>query len=117
MVQLSVTRTTTTTAVILHLRGEIDLATADETCLALFCATEGVPPQSLMVLDLRSVTFVAVAGARALQQFASVAELLEIDCRLVVSPDSVIHRIFDILGMSDDLIIYPTIDEAIAVGR
>ncbi len=113
MVELSVTRSATTTAVILHLRGEIDLATVDETARALFDAADGLPPPNLIVLDLRSVNFVAVAGVRALHQFASVAELFDLDCRLVVSSDSAVKHVFDLLGMSEGLAIHPTLDDAI----
>ncbi|HEX3649809.1 MAG TPA: STAS domain-containing protein, partial [Pseudonocardiaceae bacterium] len=59
---VTITQTTQSDALILHLDGELDLPTAAATRTALLHATNALPPPWRVVLDLSAVRFLSAAG-------------------------------------------------------
>lgn len=96
--------------VIVSASGEVDMVTAPRLDEAASRAIEDAPPT--LVLDLSEVTFLASAGISVLVR-AKQAAAERTDVR-VVAAGSITLRPLQIMGLAEDLAIYPTRDEAIA---
>lgn len=104
-VQLESTQATPE-SVVVPLRGELDVATADRAAdRALALAVPG----SLLVLDLSRVTFCDCSGLRALLRIVREARVL--GCAVALTaPSPTMIRLLAITGLSDRL---PLLDESI----
>jgi anti-anti-sigma factor len=99
--------------VIVSASGEVDMVTAPRLGEAASRAIEGAPPT--LVLDLSEVTFLASAGISVLVR-AKQAGAEQTDVRIVAA-GSITLRALQIMGLAQDLAIYPTRDDAIAARR
>ncbi|HEY3873126.1 MAG TPA: STAS domain-containing protein [Actinocrinis sp.] len=107
------TSTTTGTAAIIRISGEIDLATAEAAAAALVRAAATLPPPRIFVLDLTDVGFLSVAGARMVHRFASGCADRGLDVRLVADPNSIVPRIFRYLLVDVRRGIFDSVEQAL----
>ena len=98
------------TAVVLGVAGEIDLATAPQLGESIKAAMAERP--ETLVVDLTDVDFLASAGMAVLigchQQAKGVLRFR------IVASGSATFRPMELTGMTDEISIYPTRDEALA---
>lgn len=96
-------------AVVLNVAGEIDLATAPQLGDSIKAAMEQQP--GTLVVDLSRVDFLASAGMAVLigchQQAKGVLRFR------IVATGSATFRPMELTGMTDEISIYPTRDEAL----
>lgn len=107
-----VTQSVTSTALVLTLDGEIDLASRHTLDSRLREAVSTLPPPDLVVVDLTSVRFFAVEGFRLLRELTDGCRPRGLRIRLVAAPDSVVARIFRI-ACPDDLPVSGSVAEAL----
>jgi anti-anti-sigma factor len=97
-------------ALVLDVAGEIDLATAPQLGDSIKAAMEQQP--KTLVVDLSRVDFLASAGMAVLigchQQAKGVLQFR------IVASGSATFRPMELTGMTDEISIYPTRDEALA---
>jgi anti-anti-sigma factor len=97
-------------AVVLSVAGEIDLATAPQLGESIDAAMEQRP--ETLVVDLSDVDFLASAGMAVLigchQQAKGVLQFR------IVASGSATFRPMELTGMTEEISIYPTRDEALA---
>jgi anti-sigma B factor antagonist len=98
-------------ATIVHVTGEIDLSTSDTFADAMTHALDGVT--SVVVMDLRHVTFLGSTGLSALTRANDAATRASRHLRIVVGA-SVAHRAIAISGLNLVLAVFDTVDDAIA---
>ncbi|CAM4055743.1 STAS domain-containing protein [Kibdelosporangium persicum] len=100
---------TTDRSTVVHLHGEIDLATEDEFADA---ARAGLAENSpVVILDLTKVTFLGSVGLRVLvlahREAADAGLVLQ-----VVEGSPIVHRILEVSGLDQLLSVHPTLDDA-----
>ena len=97
-------------AVVLNVAGEIDLATAPQLGKSINAAMEQRP--GTLVVDLSDVDFLASAGMAVLigchQQAKGILRFR------IVATGSATFRTMELTGMTEEISIYPTRDEALA---
>jgi anti-sigma B factor antagonist len=97
-------------ALVLDVAGEVDLATASQLGDSIKAAMEQQP--KTLVVDLTRVDFLASAGMAVLigchQQAKGVLQFR------IVASGSATFRPMELTGMTDEISIYPTRDEALA---
>lgn len=98
--------TTPSGAVVLHVLGELDLATAPR----LEAAIADAVASPRVVVDLSSCTFLDSAGVRVLTSAGREPAPRRV---AVISADPGILRVLEITGMDTLLDIYPTLDAAL----
>jgi anti-sigma B factor antagonist len=106
---LSVRVETHGTAVVLHVAGEIDLVTAPELGDSINNAMSERP--AAIVVDLTDVDFLASAGMAVLMGCHQLAN--DTSFR-VVAAGSTTFRPMELTGMTEEISIYPTLDQALA---
>lgn len=98
-------------AIVLNVAGEIDLITAPQLGEAVNAAIAQRP--TTLVVDLTSVDFLASAGMAVL--IGSHQQAQESDLRFrIVATGSATFRPMELTGMTEEISIYPTRDEALA---
>lgn len=100
-------------AVVLAVTGEVDLATAPQLGEAIKEAMAREP--KTLVVDLSGVGFLASAGMAVLIGCHQQAKGSDIGFRIVAA-GSATFRPMELTGMTDEMSIYPTRDEALAAG-
>jgi anti-anti-sigma factor len=92
--------------------GEVDLLTAPvlADCLGA-CLSDATP--LTVVVDLRQVSFLAVAGLSVLVAADQYATVRHSSLRLVVTTLAV-HRVLSVTGLDHTLMIYPALETALA---
>jgi anti-sigma B factor antagonist len=110
---LTVRRADRAGCTVVVVRGEIDLATADQLATAARQARdEG--RGCLLVLDLSAVEFLASAGLSVLNQLAAEADRHGPELRVVIDYNRAVRRPLDVTDMAQRLRLFTTIDEALA---
>ncbi|HWD01171.1 MAG TPA: STAS domain-containing protein [Amycolatopsis sp.] len=108
--QLSIERNERSPAVILTLRGDIDLVTAPQMKTAVAEALKAAPP--LLVLDLTAVDFLASTGLTAL--LTIVREIPAGSTLRIVASGRATMRPIELTGLEKSLPLYRTLDEALS---
>jgi anti-anti-sigma factor len=98
-------------AIVVHVAGEIDLATRDDFADEVMGALGGSPP--LLVLDMHEVTFMGSAGLSVLIQAHEEAQRARCGLRVVVGTGAV-SRAIEISGLEQLLAVHKTVDDALA---
>lgn len=114
--RIQVTVQAATGAVVLGVRGEIDLGNAAKTGDVLRSAAADTPPPWLVVLDLTELAFLSAAGVRALYGFAAENGERGVRTRLVVAPDSVVGSVARLAELHAHVPMYTTLAEALDRG-
>ena len=96
-------------ATILHVEGDIDLATVPPLRDAAFAELEGGP--AVLVLDFSGVGFLASAGLSALTALLDAAEP-RTKLRIVAGP--IAYRAIEFSGLATELSVFSTLDDALA---
>lgn len=99
-------------ALVLSVEGALDAASSHAAGESLRAAVEGLPPPSLVVVDLSTVGFFAAAGVHLLTEVANVCTRRGLRIRLVVAPDTVVARVVKIVSL-DGLPTYNTLADAL----
>ena len=100
-------------AIVLALGGELDLASYPELERAIDRALE--PPPELVVLELRELAFMDVAGLRSLVR--SEERLRGLGGRLgLAALRPPIMRLLELTGQQQRLSVFATVDDALAAG-
>jgi len=95
--------------VVVHVSGELDLATVPRLEEALSAAPNG----TRVVIDLSTCTFLDSSGVRVLASAARAAEAVGGRTELVVTEDSGIARVLEITSMGTLARIHPSLDAAL----
>lgn len=111
--QVTLATSTTCTALIAHLSGEIDVTTADAAGAELMRAAAGLPPPGLIVLDMTAVSFFSAAGLHLVRAFATACADRGIRIRLVVDPYGTVHRVVTLTGLDTRLPTFTTLSQAL----
>jgi anti-anti-sigma factor len=93
-------------AAVVHVEGEVDLATAPLFANAI---AEAYQTSRRVVVDLTRIGYLDVSGIRALETFARVSG----HRFAVLVPKPEIHRLFDILKLTDVLPVVASLDAAL----
>jgi anti-sigma B factor antagonist len=96
---------------VVHISGEVDLATRMEFTAALRRGLDS--PSRVVVIDLTQVSFLSSVGLRALVLTHQEAHRTDRVLR-VVDGSTVVRRIFEVTGLGELLVLFPTVDEATA---
>lgn len=96
-------------AVVLHVAGEVDLVTAPQLGDSINNAMSEQP--AILVVDLTDVDFLASAGMAVLMGCHKLAK--ETSFR-IVAVGSTTFRPMELTGMTEEIAIYPTLDQALA---
>lgn len=103
--EMTLAPTVTRQALVLRLTGDLDHDAAAATLLE---ASAALPPPSLIVLDLRKLDLLTVAGVRVLEAFAQASEARAVHCHVLYTPDTTVARVLETVGidlpMYDDLV-------------
>lgn len=110
---LSIGRADRSSAAVLALSGDLDLATAPQLTAAVAAASSERPP--MLVLDLTEVDFLASAGLTVL--LASWREAPEGTQVRIVAASRATLRTMQLTGLDKVLPLYPTLEAAVAGGR
>ncbi|EWM10696.1 STAS domain-containing protein [Kutzneria sp. 744] len=94
---------------VVHLFGELDLATVDHVDRGITTAADGA---SALVLDLDGLTFLASTGLSLLARWSQRAEADGLGLRVVASRRQAL-RPLQITGLDTVLIVDSTVDEAL----
>lgn len=97
-------------AVVLLVTGEIDVMTASQLEESALRALEDTPV--VLVVDLSGVTFLASAGLAVLVGIRKAAAHTPTDVRFVAAAPATL-RPLQLMGLDQDLALYPTRDEAL----
>jgi anti-sigma B factor antagonist len=116
MQQVELTRTVTTTAVIVRLTGEVDVTTSDDAESRLALAVAALPPPELVILDLTQVGYLSAAGLRAVHGFAVSCAEHAVRTRLAITPGGIVCRIVTLLPLDPRLSTFATVAQALAAG-
>jgi anti-anti-sigma factor len=82
--------------VLVTLRGEIDVANADDVRSQL----EDAISAPMLTIDLSRLDYLDSAGIRALFAVSECAATRSCSCRIVVRDDSPVRRVLDVAGVS-----------------
>lgn len=96
-------------AVVLHVAGEVDLVTASQLADSINDAMAERP--AVLVVDLTDVDFLASAGMAVLMGCHKLAN--DTSFRIVAA-GSTTYRPMELTGMTEEISIYPTLDQALA---
>ena len=100
-------------ACVVPVTGEVDMGNSLDVYNDL-CASAAVQPAGgLVVADLTGTTFCDSSGVREICHAREYAQMTGIDMRLVIPPGPVM-RIFQLLGLDQELPVYPTMSAALA---
>ncbi|SDC52052.1 anti-sigma factor antagonist [Actinokineospora iranica] len=115
MTESTLTTTTErhTDRVVVHAKGEVDIATAPVLAAALTAATGTVPTPSGVIADLTGVTFLGSAGLAVLIETHDNARARGVRTVIVVTPGTAAHRSPQITGLPDELTTAATASEAL----
>ncbi|GAA3013998.1 anti-sigma factor antagonist [Actinokineospora diospyrosa] len=102
-------------AVLVTVRGEVDLVTAAATRRALLAAL-AAPEPLLLVVDLSEVDFLAAVGLSALVELRDLACARAVDLRLVVGGRAV-PRLLDVTGLRRTFRLHSDVDEPLGPHR
>ncbi|MBM7773608.1 anti-anti-sigma factor [Actinokineospora baliensis] len=102
-------------AVLVTVRGEIDLATVAATRRALLAGL-AVPEPLLLVVDLSEVDFLAAVGLSALVELRDLAGARAVDLRLVVGGRAV-PRLLDVTGLRRTFRLHSAADDPLEPHR
>jgi anti-anti-sigma factor len=102
-------------AVVLHVTGELDLATVPAFDRQLRIAEEQIVPPAPLVVDLTAVGFVSTLGLRVLVEHDQSCEAVYVPFRLVT--DVRLRRTLRITGLDSSLAQFRTVREALAADR
>lgn len=100
--------------VVVLVGGEVDLSTGARLNQVL--AAEIATCPALIVIDLDQVSFFTSVGLTALALAQRAARERDVEFRVVATGRAIL-RPLQITGMADDIVIYPTLSEALAGGR
>jgi anti-sigma B factor antagonist len=109
---LTVQRRKTTDHLLLHVIGPVDLLTLPILDRQIARALWSVPPT--LVIDLTRVEFMSGAGMQLLLDTYDVAPP---ESRVAVVATAYITRLFALVGITDTLELYPTVDDALSPYR
>ena len=93
-------------AVIATLLGEIDLSNVAEVEDKLAATARDA---SELVIDLRQLSYIDSSGFGMLERLTRKTRL-----RVVLNKDAIVHRAFEVTGLSEVVPIYPSVDDALA---
>lgn len=99
-------------AEIVHVRGEIDMATIAPVRQEVDAAWSALDGAGVLVVDLTSVTFFSSAGLNLLAETHDRCSAEKVSLRVVVN-NAMVSRPLAITGMDQVLATYPTIPEAV----
>jgi len=111
-----VTPMVTDQAIVLGIAGDLDMVTGPACEHALTDAIAGLPPPDLVILDLRRLQFLSVAGIRLLLAFSDTCAERDIHACLVLNPASHIQRAIRLIGGEQRLPVFHTAGQAIRHG-
>lgn len=92
---------------VVHLEGDIDIATAE----GVFARLSGAALQSCTVVDLAAVEFIAASGVNALLRATRTATGAQHHL-VIASPPRQLRRILDVLDLNGLLPTHPDVDTA-----
>lgn len=92
-------------ALVGHVSGEIDHGNAAELQAALLAELTTGP----VILDLSRLEFIDSAGLAAIETVRRTTPL-----RVVIAPESIVYRAYEIVGLEDVIPTYTSIDDALA---
>ncbi|HEY7593428.1 MAG TPA: ANTAR domain-containing protein [Actinophytocola sp.] len=101
-------------ALVLSLSGVLDHATAAASRADFRDEALAMPAPGLLVFDLRDLDLATAAGARALDDLASLLRSRGIACRSVVEPDSPPAKTLRSVGLDAYLPMFDTVEDALA---
>jgi anti-anti-sigma factor len=96
---------------LVRLVGDIDMMTSGEMIEKLADAASAITPPQIAVLDLSGVGFLSALGARALCTFNRACALRGVCTYWVAPTGSGTRHIIDLLGFSDAIPIFDTIEQ------
>ncbi|HZZ52503.1 MAG TPA: STAS domain-containing protein [Pseudonocardia sp.] len=99
-------------AVVVHLRGEIDLLTSPRVGRQVRKITDQAAPGSVVIMDLTGVVFLDSLGITTLLNLHQQASEARSSLRLVLEPAQFSRRVLQLAGVSEVLDIYDSISEA-----
>jgi len=105
-------RETRGSAVVLHIRGEVDMVTADPLGKQLTDAEALASPPAPVVVDMTGVSFMGSVGLALLLRHRDQCTAQRTPLRLVVS-DGPVLRLLQVSGLSTELDTVATVDEAL----
>ncbi len=110
---LRVTREPVADGVVVHVAGEVDLATAPQLVGELVELENQAPLPAWLVLDLTDVTFLASVGLSALVEHDKRCRDAGVELR-VVAGNRIVARAITLTGLAETLRLFDTIDQATA---
>lgn len=101
-------------ALVVEVRGELDIATVLRWTTVLEAAICELPEPHLLVLDLAALRFLSAHGSRALLEAVDKCRERGIGGCLIVTPGSVVDRVARMSGLTAAVPVYPNRLTAIA---
>lgn len=95
-------------ATVLHAEGEVDLSTASELKAAIRSAFVQNAQNGHVIVDLSCLDYLDISGIHVLERFA----VANGDRFVVVGSKPTIHRLFDVLELTDVLPVVPSMEAA-----
>jgi anti-anti-sigma factor len=111
-----VTPMVTDHAIVLGIAGDLDMVTSPACERALTDAIAKLPPPGLVILDLRRLRFLSVAGIRLLLAFSDACADQGMRACLVLNPASHVQRAIRLIGGERLLPVFHTAGQAIRYG-
>jgi anti-anti-sigma factor len=112
--EVQITASLADSALVLSLRGEMDLRTARAAGDALLAAIADPATPGVVVLDLTGLKLLAAIGVGILRGFADHCAERGIRTHLVAEPDTPVHRVVEVLGLDHLIPSYSTLPQALA---
>jgi anti-anti-sigma factor len=103
-------------AVVVHIKGEIDMPVVDEFRSELRAAmnTASTDPVRPLIIDMQDVAFFGSAGLNAVLGCFNDGRANGIAVRLVANNPMVV-RVFELTKLDKTLVLYPSLDDALQV--
>jgi anti-anti-sigma factor len=112
--EVQVTASLAGSALVLSLRGDMDLDTARAAGDALLAAVAELSTPGVVVLDLTGLELLAAIGVGILRGFADHCAERGIRTHLVSDPDTPVYRVVEVLGLGHVIPSYSTLPQALA---
>jgi anti-sigma B factor antagonist len=103
--------------VVVVLRGEIDVVSADEVGLELLAAMRATPARRCVVIDMRDVSFLDSCGLQMLLQTRNHATEEQLELFLVMGDDTIVRRMFAITGLDKLFAIHRRVGDGLDAAR
>ena len=97
---------------VLHVTGELDIATVAQLCRAIHTAATGAARPPRLIVDLMGLTFCDSTGLRALIGAVKEVGVLGGKAVLAVEPGGMLDRLLDLSGLSEFLRVTDSVEAA-----